>query len=52
MWANMGRNLSRQPEGALAFLERARAAPRSATAALQAGLVTATPCILAICGFS
>ena len=40
VWANMGRNLSRQPEqeGALAFLERAHAVRRSATAALQAGL--------------
>ncbi len=40
VWANIGRNLSRQPEqdSALAFLERAHAVRRQATAALQAGL--------------
>ena len=40
LWANMGRNLSRQPEqeGALAFLERAHRVRQGATAALQAGL--------------
>jgi len=40
VWANMGRNLSRQPapEGALAFLERAHGVRRGARAALQAGL--------------
>ena len=40
VWANMARNLSRQPEqdSALAFLERAHALRRDATAALQAGL--------------
>ena len=40
VWANLARNLSRQPEqeGALAFLERAHAARRDATGALQAGL--------------
>ena len=40
VWANMARNLSRQPEqeGALAFLERAHGVRRQATATLQAGL--------------
>ena len=40
VWANIGRNLSRQPEqeSALAFLERAHGVRRRATAALQAGL--------------
>jgi hypothetical protein len=40
VWANMGRNLSRQPKAisALEFLERARDVRRGATVALQAGL--------------
>lgn len=40
VWANIGRSLSRQPEpeGALAFLERAHLVRRGAAAALQAGL--------------
>lgn len=40
LWANIGRNLSRQPEqeGALAFLKRAHRLRQGATAALQAGL--------------
>jgi hypothetical protein len=40
VWANMGRNLSRQPEpdSALAFLERAHQVRRDAVAALQSGL--------------
>jgi hypothetical protein len=40
VWANMGRNLSRQPKAisALAFLETARDVRRDATHALQAGL--------------
>ncbi len=40
VWANMGRNLSRQPKAvsALAFLEQAREVRRGATRAMQAGL--------------
>jgi hypothetical protein len=40
VWANMGRNLSRQPKvmSALEFLEKARDVRRAATGALQAGL--------------
>jgi hypothetical protein len=40
VWANMGRNLSRQPKAvsALAFLEEAREVRRGATRAMQAGL--------------
>ena len=40
VWANMGRNLSRQPKAisALEFLEQARDLRRGATGALQAGL--------------
>lgn len=40
VWANMGRNLSRQPKvmSALEFLEKARDVRRATTSALQAGL--------------
>jgi len=40
VWANMGRNLSRQPKvmSALEFLEKARDVRRAATSSLQVGL--------------
>ena len=43
VWANIARNLSRQPEqeGALAFLERAHGVRRRATMTMQAGLQAA-----------